>query len=30
MQQASSEAPQPSRRGFLVTRPDNTGAFRTV
>ncbi|CAB3796778.1 hypothetical protein LMG28614_04438 [Paraburkholderia ultramafica] len=30
MQQALSEAPQPSYRGFPVTRADHAGAFRTV
>jgi hypothetical protein len=30
MQQASSEAQQPSQRGMSVTRPDHARALRTV
>jgi hypothetical protein len=30
MEQASSEAPQPSHRGIAVTGPDHAGAWRTI
>ena len=30
MQRASSEVPQPLRRGFVVRRPDNACAFWIV